>query len=99
MTEERVEYSRHFSISTGIPGEAQESSFMNATLQDAGDLDFSVAVHVAVPTEIETENALREYLHTVFADALDVTDRYYGRGTVEVEIQIGLGRGSLTERG
>jgi hypothetical protein len=87
MPEVRTEYSKRLVITTGICGADQESSFMNATLQSAGKgedgkfaLDFSIATHVDVPADINTEEDLRDYLHHLFSDAHE---------TVSFEIQIG----------
>lgn len=80
-------------IRTGIPAAAQESSFMNATLQsvwktgtdgtkELADLAFSVAVYVGVPGHITDEDQLARYLHTIFAPLVD-------RAPVRVEVEIG----------
>lgn len=87
---ERTEYSEHLWITTGINGNTQESSFMNATLQRVDQLEFSVAVHVDVPfQESASEAKLREYLREVFEVAIKQTDLRYGTGTLTVEIQLG----------
>ena len=54
-------------IREGIPASEQESSFMNATLQSAGDFAFSVATHVDVPERFAVdEKRLAAYLHATF---------------------------------
>jgi hypothetical protein len=97
-TEDRIEYSEHLWITTGVPGDDQESSFMNATLQstsgpgkgDLGDdLEFSIAVHVGVPGDVDTEEKLRRYLHDVFQTAIEVTEEKFGVATLNVVIEIG----------
>lgn len=57
-------------ITTGVPGDDQESSFMNATLQQAGDkwsIEFSVACHIGIPAgpAEHDEDALADYLRDV----------------------------------
>lgn len=87
--ESRYEYSEHLWITTGVPGNDQEGSFMNATLQDdAWGHEFSVSIHVAVPFDC-TEDELRDYLRDVFQTAIDATDREFAQGTLNVEIQLG----------
>jgi hypothetical protein len=52
-------------IETGIPGDTQESSFMNATLQEVGnDLSMSIASHFQVPDCIahQGENAVSTFV-------------------------------------
>ena len=88
-TEDRIEYSEHLWITTGVPGDDQESSFMNATLQSTSGLEFSVAVHIGVPGDMDTEEKLRRYLHDVFQTAIEVTEKKFGVATLNVEIQIG----------
>ena len=60
MTDDRVQ------IETGVCGDAQESSFMNATLQQAGNQDrieFSIATYVTVPAEALTdEDSVADFL-------------------------------------
>ena len=71
-------------IRSGVPAGAQETSFMNATLQSAGtELAFSVAVHVEVPLAAQTsEQALADHLRELFASlAADPT--------ISIEIEIG----------
>lgn len=41
-----------YTIETGMPGDEQETTFMNATLQSAGfDVEFSIAMHVKIKPE------------------------------------------------
>lgn len=80
--------SERLHIVMGISGDAQESGFMNATLQGTGNdpnLEFSVAVHVEIPSVIVTEDVLAAYLGAKFGDLLD---RPEGQG-LHVEIQLG----------
>jgi hypothetical protein len=75
-------------IETGICGNDQESSFMNATLQAHGDLEFSIATYVvSIPPDIQTEKQLRAYLEYVFGGLF--MDRRLGEPGVRFEIQIG----------
>lgn len=76
-------------ITLGISGADQESSFMNATLQDTANdpnLDFSIATHVEVPADITTEDDLAQYLGGIFGD---IIDKHAG---VHIEIQLGAAR-------
>ena len=68
----------------GICGDAQESSFMNATLQNVNGspLEFSIAVYVDINAADLTEGDVEEYLEDVFAGLS-------GRPDVNVRIQIG----------
>lgn len=78
--------SERLKITMGICGDAQEGSFMNATLQstqNAPNLEFSVACHVEIPAHIKTEDALAHYLGGIFGD---VIDRHPG---LHFEIQLG----------
>lgn len=77
--------SQRLKITGGICGDAQEGEFMNATLQGTGkdDLEFSVAVHVEIPDEIDTEQKLADYLGRIFGDVV------HQRPELHVEIQLG----------
>lgn len=73
-------------ITLGINGRSQEGSFANATLQGTGndpELDFSIAIHVEVPSHITTEEALAEYLGGIFSQIV------YDHPALHVEMQIG----------
>ena len=73
-------------ITLGIPGNDQEGSFMNATLQDTGNdpnLEFSIAVHVEIPAEIKDEESLAEYLGGIFQHVVAL------HPMLHVEMQIG----------
>lgn len=86
MIETRWPYNtRRCEIALGIPGDAQESDFMNATLQPTGkgNLEFSVSVLIEVPEEIETEMELAEYLWSLFEP--------FTRRNRDVSVQIQLG--------
>lgn len=78
-------------ITLGVPGDAQESSFMNATLQSTENepnLEFSIAVHVEVPAAIKDEEALADYLGSIFGQIR------HDHPELHVEIQLGPeGRG------
>ena len=89
--EETHEYGPNLTITSGVSGDDQESSFMNATLQHAGDLglEFSIAVHVNVPADVKDELDLHYYLRDLFAEAIHHTNSIYGRDTLSVEIQLG----------
>lgn len=55
-------------IERGIPADQQESSFMNATLQTAGDSTVSIATYIAVPdgmSESDVAHHLQAYLRDV----------------------------------
>lgn len=71
------------SIETGICGDEQESSFMNATLQSHEGLEFSIATHIDVPPDIKTEEDLARHLDWVCRDVLE---RLCG---ISFEVQIG----------
>jgi len=83
--------SERLQITLGIPGDHQEGSFMNATLQGTGnhDLEFSVAVHVEIPERIKTQEQLADYLgHEIFGQVV------HDNPALHVEIQLGpYGRG------
>lgn len=73
-------------ITLGVPGNDQEGSFMNATLQSTENepnLEFSVAVHVEVPGEIQDEEALAEYLGGIFGQIR------HDHPELHIEIQLG----------
>lgn len=89
MTEQRYEYSDQLWITTGVPGNDQESNFMNATLQTFGDLEFSVAVHVGMPGNISSQDELRDYLSELFGEAIRHTNKHFGPNPLNVEILIG----------
>lgn len=65
----RVEHSEWLAIETGVTGNAQESDFMNGTLQGTGsgedDFEFTVQTHIGIPASVTTEEALAEYLADV----------------------------------
>lgn len=70
----------------GIPGNDQESSFTNATLQSTANdpnLEFSIAVHVEIPALVRSEESLAGWLNLIFEDFV------YQHPEVHVEIQIG----------
>jgi hypothetical protein len=78
--------SERLHITGGIPGDAQEGSFMNATLQSTANdpnLEFSVAVHVEIPLQITSEERLMEYLGGIFGDVV------HQHPELHVEIQLG----------
>lgn len=69
MPTKEIEYSEWLRIATGITGDAQQSDFMNGTLQSAGiesALEFTVQTFVGVPASVTTEAELRDYLRSVF---------------------------------
>jgi hypothetical protein len=73
------------SIESGIPAAEQESSFMNATLQDTvgGELSFSVATYIGMPVYYETsEGLLEEYL-------FDLLREIAAKYPLRFEVQIG----------
>lgn len=78
--------SPRFKIFMGIPGDDQESSFMNATLQQSSGeptLEFSIATHLDVPKYVRSEDSLANWLNMVFGDFV------HEHPEVEIEIQIG----------
>jgi len=88
--------SERLRIEGGINGSAQESAFMNATLQAVGPikdgegnyaepvLDMSIAVHVQVPEPFaRDEAALHDYLRKLFGRLVRE------HPNVEIEIQTG----------
>lgn len=73
-------------ITLGIPGADQEGGFMNATLQSTGnkpELDFSIAIHVEVPSHVVTEEELADYLGGMFQQVV------HEHPELHVEMQIG----------
>lgn len=83
MTERPWPYnSRRVDVALGWPGDAQESSFMNATLQSAGAFEFSIAMHVDLP-EPESEDQLADTLGMLLKE---IADRH---PEVEFEVKIG----------
>jgi len=77
--------SEKLKITLGVPGDAQESSFMNATLQwtaNDPELAFSIAVHLEVPADVVNEDRLATYLGNIFGDIV------HTHPEVHVEIQI-----------
>jgi len=87
MTEQRHEISENLWITTGVTGNDQESSFMNATLQSLHDvgLEFSVAVHVGCGSEIRTQGDLFNHLREIFLPITEQNEQY----PIAVEIQLG----------
>lgn len=89
VTEDGVPWafnSERLRIHGGICGDAQEGSFMNATLQSTGNepnLEFSIAVHVEVPAEIVTEELLMDYLGGLFGQVV------HAHRELHIEIQLG----------
>lgn len=75
-------------IETGICGNDQESSFMNSTLQQHGELEFSVGTTVVVPESVKTEEDLRLYLLDVLGDAV-IHTRWVLHNRLRFEVQIG----------
>jgi hypothetical protein len=78
--------SERLTITLGVPGDAQQSDFMNATLQTTGNdpnLEFSVAVHVEIPSHIVKEDQLAEYLGAIFAQVTNL------QPALHVDIQLG----------
>lgn len=70
----------------GIPGDEQESDFMNATLQETANdpnLEFSIATHVEIPALIRSERSLAGWLGMIFEDFI------HEHPEVHIEIQIG----------
>lgn len=55
-------------IETGIPGDDQESAFMNGTLQmlTEHNLAFTVQTFVEAPAQVSDEQQLRAYLVELF---------------------------------
>jgi hypothetical protein len=70
----RTEYNEFLWIETGVTGAAQESDFMNGTLQSTlgSGLDFTVQTFVGTPAGIETEEQLRDYLATTLQKIVDL---------------------------
>lgn len=89
VTEDGVPWasnSERLKIFGGIDGDAQESDFMNATLQSTANdpnLEFSIAVHVEIPAAIETQEQLMNFLGGIFGDVV------YQHDGLHVEIQLG----------
>ena len=78
--------SERLKITLGVPGDDQESSFMNATLQwtaNDPELAFSIAVNVGVPADVVNEEQLATYLGGIFGDVV------HEHPEVHVEIQLG----------
>lgn len=73
-------------IETGVCGNDQEGSFMNATLQSHGELEFSIATYVSVPDEITSEGELQSYLTLLLGGLLYRAD---GKSPVSFEVQLG----------
>lgn len=72
-------------IETGIPGEDQQSSFMNATLQETADcsLEFSIATYISVSPSLRTEEELASLISNVLGPVVAADPR------VSFEVQIG----------
>lgn len=81
----RHEYGEWLWIEDGISAGDQESSFMNATLQDVADYDlsFSVATHIGIPADVTDEERLRNYLAMILQRVTDL-----GLG-IAFEVQLG----------
>jgi len=78
--------SERLRIFMGICGDAQESSFMNATLQSTANdpnLEFSIATYVEIPANITTETQLADFLGGIFGEVA------YQNPRLHFEIQIG----------
>ena len=76
-------------VDEGIPGDEQESSFMNATLQSAGDLvDFSVSTSIDVPEQISAqgESAVKGYIEDVLRAAC------LAHPALSFQVQVGASR-------
>lgn len=72
-------------VRKGVPGDAQEHSFMNATLQNHGGdegIAFSIATYVAVPESMTGEDEIATYIEGVLRRAASAV----GALTFEVEI-------------
>lgn len=74
-------------ITQGIDEEAQESSFMNATLQGWGKVAFSISTTVKVPQSMQDDP---EQVARWVESALNPFDS----GVVDFEVQIGESRSS-----
>lgn len=72
-------------IETGITGNDQESSFMNATLQKAGDrFEFSIATFISISPSVKTEEELAALISNVLSPIVAVDPR------ISFEVQLGL---------
>lgn len=51
-------------LTKNCTADEQESGFMNATLQDAGNVAFSIATHIKIPENVSSqgEDAVSSYL-------------------------------------
>lgn len=69
------------------PGD-QEGSFMNATLQSAGDLGFSVATHITLPEHVRSNQRRAAQLIGRICDRMTAAAARNGV-TVTFEVQVG----------
>ncbi len=78
-------------IQTGYSEEQQESSFMNATLQGAGAVAFSIATHITVPDDVSAqgEACVANYLR----DALTAATQAAAEYGLKFHAQVGAARG------
>lgn len=78
-------------IECGISGNAQESDFMNATLQSHNDLEFSIHTLVSVPAHITEEADLSRYLYWVLGTMVDAVPStpFWGGPKVEFDVELG----------
>ena len=81
------------SIESGVPGDAQVSSFMNATTQSAGGLEFSIATFISVTESVKTEEALATLISNVLGPIVAEDPR------ISFEVQLGLASEPATEEG
>lgn len=65
---------------TGISGDLQQSTFINATFQEHRDLAFSIATRVAIPPDVKTEQQLAFYLAKTLSGI---------PGDIQIDVQIG----------
>lgn len=78
-----------FLIEKGVGGNAQMSSFMNATLQRVGPFDISVAMFVEPPADViaQGEDAVAAWLSFLMGGCH--ADAIKHQGAVRFHVQIG----------
>jgi hypothetical protein len=85
-------------VEMGIDGDAQESEFMNATLQAADDFEFSIATRLTFPAlsddqfkfSEENQIMLADRIAMVLAHAAAATRKEWDdRVVLEFEVQVG----------
>lgn len=78
-------------IRTDIPGDEQESGFMNATLQQGPPgYEFSIAVYIDVPPEVNDQATLSDFLWRLLGPLS--TEPH-----VRIEVEMGVEDGSSIE--